>query len=169
MNESVSGADDTIRDLYTASHRRAESAGSVLLDVLTPRTGTTNDADKSSGDDELARVISHRMRTDPESLSLFVVYDDTRPVAAAWTLYFRTIDGRFAPFAGLYGGATIPEYRRRGLYTALVFARAREALEREIPYLVVDAGAMSEAILGNLGFRRIAAVEPAVAPTSATR
>jgi len=150
-------------------HRRAESSPRVLLDVSTPTTTPANHTAEDAGDDELARVISHRMRTDPDSISLFVVYDDTRPVSAAWTLYFRTIDGEYAPFAGLYGGTTIPEYRRRGLYTALVFARAREALEREIPYLVVDAGTMSEPILRNLGFRRIATAQPAIAPTSATR
>jgi hypothetical protein len=155
---------DEIYRVRREIHLRNETSGSVLVDVSTPRNRQADEAADSDRDDELARVIAHRMTTDPDSISIFAVYDEGRPAAVGWTLYFRTLDGAFAPFAGLYGGATIPEYRRRGLYTGLVFARAREALERKIPYLVVDAGAMSEPILRNLGFRRIATAHPAISP-----
>jgi predicted acetyltransferase len=59
----------------------------------------------------------------------------------------------FAPFAALLlGGATIPEARGRGVYSSLVHARWREAVERGVPSIVVSAGPMSAPILRKLGF-----------------
>ena len=54
-------------------------------------------------------------------------------------------------FAGIYGGNTKPEQRNRGIYTALVAARLREALVRNRRYLIVDALPTSEPILRNEG------------------
>ncbi len=42
-------------------------------------------------------------------------------------------------FAGLWGGGTVPEWRGRGLYRALVAHRARIAAERGYRHLLVDA------------------------------
>jgi GNAT superfamily N-acetyltransferase len=65
----------------------------------------------------------------------------------------------YTPWAGLLlGGATAPEARGRGVYTALVHARWREAVARGVPRLVVSAGAMSAPILERLGFRRLGGV-----------
>ncbi|MET7638898.1 GNAT family N-acetyltransferase [Streptomyces sp. NPDC005438] len=54
-------------------------------------------------------------------------------------------------FAGLRGGTTLPEWRGRGLYRALVAARARSALERGVRHVMVDASADSEPVLRGLG------------------
>jgi GNAT superfamily N-acetyltransferase len=58
----------------------------------------------------------------------------------------------------LLGGATAPEARGRGVYTALVHARWRHAVERGVPRLVVAAGPMSAPILERLGFERLGRV-----------
>ncbi len=62
----------------------------------------------------------------------------------------------FAEFSArgalLAGGSTLPEYRGRGAYRALVRARWDDAVERGTPALVVSAGAMAEPILKRLGF-----------------
>ena len=58
-------------------------------------------------------------------------------------------------FAGLWGGSTLAAYRGRGLYTALLAARVREARARGVPYLTIDAGAMSRPIVARHGFEVI--------------
>lgn len=55
-------------------------------------------------------------------------------------------------FGGLYGGGTLIQYRCRGLYQAIVAARALDALKSGARYLLVDALPTSEPILEKLGF-----------------
>jgi hypothetical protein len=63
-------------------------------------------------------------------------------------------------FGGLYGGGTRAAFRGRGLYRALVAARARDALRSGARYLVVDALPTSRPILERLGFQRVADTWP---------
>ena len=56
-------------------------------------------------------------------------------------------------FASLWGGGTLPGWRRSGIYRALVGYRAGLAARRGYRYLTVDASADSEPILGPAGFR----------------
>jgi GNAT superfamily N-acetyltransferase len=56
----------------------------------------------------------------------------------------------------LLGGAVLPEARGRGCYRALVQARWEDAVARGTPALVVQAGKMSQPILGRLGFQQVA-------------
>jgi len=65
-------------------------------------------------------------------------------------------------FAGLWGGGTLPSWRGRGIYRALVAYRARLAAGRGYRYLHVDASADSEPILRRLGFRCLARTTPHV-------
>ena len=58
-------------------------------------------------------------------------------------------------FGGLYGGGTRAAYRGRGLYRALVAARARDALALGARYLIVDALPTSRPILERLGFQHL--------------
>jgi hypothetical protein len=55
----------------------------------------------------------------------------------------------------LFGGATLPEARGRGAYRALVAARWEDAVARDTPILVTQAGPMSRPILAQLGFREV--------------
>ena len=61
----------------------------------------------------------------------------------------------------MFGGATLPEFRGRGAYRALIAERwrvaARDAPTR--PALVTQAGAMSRPILAALGFIAVGRVE----------
>ena len=61
-------------------------------------------------------------------------------------------------FAGLYGGGTDPVWRGRGVYRAVVAARAAEARARSVRYLTVDALETSRPILQRLGFEPLAQV-----------
>ena len=58
-------------------------------------------------------------------------------------------------FGGLYGGGTIERFRGRGLYRAIVAARARQAIDLGVRYLIVDALPTSRPILEKLDFIRL--------------
>lgn len=79
-------------------------------------------------------------------LSIFVAYVGGVPACAGWTYY------NAGHFAGLWGGSTLPSHRGQGLYTAVLAARVREARERGVPYLTIDAGEMSRPIVSRHGF-----------------
>jgi GNAT superfamily N-acetyltransferase len=82
----------------------------------------------------------------PNYLSVFVAYVEGQPACAGWIYYSSP------HFAGLWGGSTLAAYRGRGLYTAVLAARVREARARGVPYLTIDAGAMSRPIVERHGF-----------------
>lgn len=90
------------------------------------------------------------LRDHPESMNMFAAYVEGKPVSEGW------IDFPGTDFAGLWGGATLPEYRGRGIYTALVAARAQAAIRRGYRYLTIDASPMSRAVLEKQGFVVIA-------------
>jgi hypothetical protein len=70
-------------------------------------------------------------------------------------------------FAGLWGGATLRQWRGRGLYRALVCRRAQIAAGRGVRYLQVDASSDSAPILLRLGFQALTTTTPYVwAPAS---
>lgn len=88
----------------------------------------------------------------PESLSLYVAYIDDQPVA-----YARLEIQPDNPFAYLWAGATLPQFRGRGLYTALVATRLQAAHARGCRYITVDAMPdTSMPIVQKLGFQRLA-------------
>ena len=91
----------------------------------------------------------------PERMGVFVAFVGDRPVSTGW---IRFHPGR--AFADLWGGATLPGYRGRGIYRALVAARARAALARNARFLTVDAGPMSRPILERLGFQFLMYTQP---------
>ncbi|GAA1914476.1 GNAT family N-acetyltransferase [Nocardioides hwasunensis] len=75
--------------------------------------------------------------------------------------------GRLTPvegtdFAGIWGGSTLPELRGRGIYRALVAARARSAVERGIRYINSDCTDMSRPILERSGLAAITTTTPYV-------
>ncbi len=96
-----------------------------------------------------AQPLASRFRdhlADPE-LGLFVAYVDGNPVA---TGRLEMPLGR--SFASLWGGGTVPRYRRRGLYRGLVAVRAALARGHGYRFLTVDARESSLPILERLGF-----------------
>jgi GNAT superfamily N-acetyltransferase len=63
-------------------------------------------------------------------------------------------------FAGLWGGATLPEWRGKGIYRALTAARARFALGQGVRYLHSDCSAMSRPILERSGLVAVTTSTP---------
>jgi hypothetical protein len=83
----------------------------------------------------------------PGYLSVYVAEVDGRAGCAGW-VYFNP----GCQIASLWGGSTVPELRRRGLYTAVLAARVQEARQRGYRYMVIDAGPESKPIVTRHGF-----------------
>ena len=73
-------------------------------------------------------------------------------VSAAWAAFFEPGAGGFAR---LLGGSTLPRWRGRGIYRALVAVRAQRAAARGVEYLQVEASDDSAPMLRRLGFRAV--------------
>ncbi len=80
----------------------------------------------------------------------YIAYAGDEP-AGVGRLYTHPLSA----FGGLFGGGTRAAYRSRGVYRALVAARAQDALELGAQYLSVDALPTSQPILKRMGFERI--------------
>jgi GNAT superfamily N-acetyltransferase len=83
--------------------------------------------------------------------------DEAQVVSAAWAVYKKDTD-----FTGLWGGSTLAEWRGKGIYKALVAARAARAVELGYRYLQVDASDDSSPILQSLGFVAVTTTTPYV-------
>lgn len=102
-----------------------------------------------------ADVLGGELAAEPDGLAIFVAEADGLVVSAGWV---RFPDG--TDFATLWGGATLAEWRGRGIYRALVHRRARLAAERGRRYVEVDASDDSRPILERLGFRAVTQTRP---------
>jgi len=105
------------------------------------------------GREEPWRLEALLQRLEDPTQALFVAYADGEPVSSG---RLELAQGR--RFAGLYGGGTVPGHQGRGIYRALVAARADEARRRGVRYLTVDARETSRPILERLGFTPLATI-----------
>ncbi len=103
----------------------------------------------------LADMIEGERAVDPESIAVVVAEAGDAVVCAAWIRFATGTD-----FATLWGGATLPEWRGRGIYRATVAYRANLAAERGFRYLEVDASDDSRPILERLGFVPVTTTTP---------
>jgi ribosomal protein S18 acetylase RimI-like enzyme len=103
----------------------------------------------------LARALFDELAADPAGTTVVVAEAGSRVVCAGWVRY---VGG--SGFATLWGGSTRPEWRRRGIYGAVVRYRARLAVERGYEYLEVDASDDSRPILQRAGFVPVTTTTP---------
>ncbi len=94
---------------------------------------------------------------DPQALSIVVVEAGSEIIGAGWVRFEGATD-----FATLWGGATLPAWRGRGIYRATVAYRASLAAERGFRFLEVDASSDSRPILERLGFIPVTTTTPYV-------
>ena len=94
---------------------------------------------------------------DPDALRIFVAEAGDAVVSAGWIRFPSETE-----FGTLWGGATLPAWRGRGIYRALVAHRARLAADRGRRYLEVDASDDSRPILERLGFVAVTTTTPYV-------
>ncbi len=100
-------------------------------------------------------LLKANLQANSAWLSIYLATADNIPAAGAWIRYYPE-----RQFADLFGGATLPQFRKRGLYTSLVAARAQEARRRGCRFLTVDASPMSRPILEKFGFRVLLYSQP---------
>jgi GNAT superfamily N-acetyltransferase len=126
----------------------------VRADVDLHRIAAMEDAvwgeDKSTAEDLSRRVAAG-------DTDVIVAEADGEVVSAGWAVYKPGTD-----FAGLWGGSTLPAWRGRGIYRALVARRAQLAVARGYRYLQVDASDESRPILERLGFVPVTTTTPYV-------
>jgi GNAT superfamily N-acetyltransferase len=109
--------------------------------------------------------LAREREADPEGLRIFLAEAGDTVVSAGWIRFPSGTE-----FGTLWGGATLAEWRGRGIYRALVAVRARIAAERGCLYLETDASDDSRPILERLGFVPVTTTTPYVwsppAPTA---
>ena len=127
-----------------------DSAGLDDVAAISREVGRTNV-------DNEKRRLALTLRDAPDQMSVYVAYIDGEAVACG-RIHFK----ENSQFAELCGGRTKTTRQNRGLYTALVAARLKEALERNRKYLVVDALPASEPILRKRGFQFVTHTQPFV-------
>jgi GNAT superfamily N-acetyltransferase len=91
-----------------------------------------------------------RVSADPGQITILVAEAGGRLACTAFAAYHPGTD-----FVALLGGATLPDWQGRGLYRAMIAARARAAVARGFRLLHVDASPASAPILRRCGFHEI--------------
>lgn len=105
----------------------------------------------------LADMLEAEREADAHGLAIVVVEAAGEVVCAGWVRFESETE-----FATLWGGATLPAWRGRGIYRATVAHRANLAAERGFRYLEVDASDASRPILERLGFTAVTTTTPYV-------
>lgn len=100
----------------------------------------------------LGEHLISRVAAAPDDIAVLVAEAGGEVVSAGWLAFFQP---GADSFACLLGGSTLPQWRGRGIYRALVAARAQRAAARSVKYLQVDASDDSAPILRRLGFRAV--------------
>ncbi|GAB3247097.1 GNAT family N-acetyltransferase [Kineosporia babensis] len=100
-------------------------------------------------------ALLRQLESAPEEVSAFVAMAGDEPISAGRINFHAGTD-----FASIWGGGTVPQWRRRGIFRAVVSHRARQAIDRGFRYLQVDAAPTSRPILARMGFHEIATTVP---------
>jgi GNAT superfamily N-acetyltransferase len=101
--------------------------------------------------------LQGELAADPTALTIVVAEAGDEVVSAGWIRYVAG-----TAFATLWGGSTLPQWRRRGIYRALVAYRARLAEQRGFTLLQVDASDDSRPVLERLGLVAVTTTTPYV-------
>lgn len=104
--------------------------------------------------DEMADALLRRLSLE-DGTELWVAEADNQIVSAG-----RLEPVRGTEFAGIWGGATRPQWRRRGIYRALTAARARSALGMGKTLINSDATEYSRPILERAGLIKVSTTTP---------
>lgn len=110
-----------------------------------------------AGRSTIGQQVRDQLAQDPGTVPAVIALHGDEPVSAARLELHPGTD-----FASLWGGGTVPEWRGRGIYRALVAFRVRIAAERGFSYMHVDASPFSRPILERLGFVALGTTTPYV-------
>jgi GNAT superfamily N-acetyltransferase len=115
--------------------------------------------DQVFGEDhaDLGNALLAELAHGSDRTAAVVAWAGATPVAAARVEFHPGTE-----FASLWGGGTLPGWRRRGVFRSLVGYRAALVSARGVRYLQVDASPESRPILERLGFIQLATTTPFV-------
>jgi hypothetical protein len=102
---------------------------------------------------QLGRTLLAQLAVAPTLNDIVIADADGEPVASARVQFVPECD-----FAGLWGGSTLPQWRGKGLFKAMVAYRARVAADRGYSYLYVIASNQSRPILEQLSFESFGSI-----------
>ncbi|MFR9775919.1 GNAT family N-acetyltransferase [Micromonospora sp. MS34] len=105
----------------------------------------------------LVTGLAKEIEADPQSITIVVAEAGDTVVSAGWVRYLPNTG-----FATLWGGSTLPEWRKKGIYRALVAYRARLAEQRGKTLVQVDCSPDSRPILERLGLVAVTTTTPYV-------
>ncbi|WP_431930669.1 GNAT family N-acetyltransferase [Micromonospora sp. RP3T] len=105
----------------------------------------------------LVHGLAREIEADPQSITIVVAEAGETVVSAGWIRYQAGTG-----FASLWGGSTLPRWRRKGVYRALVAYRARLAQQRGRTLVQVDCSPDSRPILERLGLVAVTTTTPYV-------
>lgn len=139
--------------LPAALQLRQAGAGEVSLadDVLAVEA-LHNTVFERQGPDRVERTIEI-LTERPETMQLWLVADGAQAICAG------RVDLE-PPVAGLFGGATAPAWRGRGIYRTLTAARARSAAATGCELIYAECTPFSRPILERAGLRAITTTTP---------
>lgn len=123
------------------------------LERIAAMESTVWATDLSSLADSLHREIA----ADPQAVTVVAAEAGDEVVSAGWMRYAKGTS-----FATLWGGSTLPGWRGKGIFRALVTYRARLAGARGFTLLQVDASDDSRPILRRMGFLAVTTTTPYV-------
>jgi len=149
--------------------------GSLTLDATPPAGVELRSVAERRDVDAVVRVHEEVFGEDHSALRDILIAQLARGTAAA---VIAVADGTpvsagrvefnlGTDFASLWGGGTLPAWRGRGVFRALVAHRATLAADRGFRYLQVDASSDSRPILERLGFVALATTTPFTHPGGA--
>ncbi|MFI5833046.1 GNAT family N-acetyltransferase [Micromonospora sp. NPDC051300] len=105
----------------------------------------------------LVTGLAREIEADPQSIVIVVAEAGGTVVSAGW-VRFEGDTG----FVSLWGGSTLPQWRKKGIYRALVGHRARLAQQRGKTLVQVDCSPDSRPILERLGLVAVTTTTPYV-------
>lgn len=159
----TAGAPETlmVAEVAALPQRPAVPAG-VRLETVTDAAGVeravaVHEQAFAASADRLRSRLLHQLAQAPHTLHLVVAMAGDVPVCAARMEVHPGTD-----FASLWGGGTVPHWRGRGVYRALVAHRAGLAAGLGVRYLQVDASDDSRPVLERLGFAALDVTTPYV-------
>ena len=132
----------------------------VRLEPVTDRAGidrlvAVHEAVFGGDHSGIGRHVASGLAADPPTCAAVVALSGDEPISSG-----RVELHHGTPFASLWGGGTVPAWRGRGVFRALVAQRATVAADLGFRYLQVDASPDSRPILERLGFVQLAVTVP---------
>jgi len=151
-----------ISDLPTGTSTGTALPEGVRLEPVTGAAGAdlvmdVHDQAFGTSSSRLRQQVLGQLTKNPDTVSVVVAMAGEVPVCAARMELHPGTD-----FAGLWGGGTVPAWRGRGVYRALVGHRASIAATHGYRFLQVDASSQSRPILERLGFAALSTTTPYV-------